>query len=85
MWLHLKNDHGAHTVIITEGRSIPNRVLKIAGEITASTKQASADVDYTLRRNVKRQPNGHLGQVIYENYKTMLSKPDAHTEFLIKK
>lgn len=85
MWLHLKNDHGAHTVIITEGRSIPDRVLKIAGEITASTKQASADVDYTLRRNVKRQPNGHLGQVIYENYKTMLSKPDAHTEFLIKK
>lgn len=84
IWLHLKNDHGAHTVIITEGRAVPDKVIKIACEITASTKQASADVDYTARRNVKRQPNGHPGQVIYENYKTALSKPDAHKEFLIK-
>ena len=84
IWLHLKNDHGAHTIIITEGRAVPDKVIKIACEITASTKQASADVDYTTRRNVKRQPNGHLGQVIYENYKTALSKPDAHKEFLIK-
>lgn len=84
LWLHLKNDHGAHTVIIAQGREIPSKVLQIACEITASTKQASADVDYTLRRNVKRQPNGHPGQVIYENYKTVLANPDAHTEFLIK-
>lgn len=84
IWLHLKNDHGAHTVIITDGREVPEKVIKIASEITASTKQASANVDYTARRNVKRQPNGHPGQVIYENYKTALAKPDAHTEFLIK-
>lgn len=84
IWLHLKNDHGAHTVIITDGRKVPEKVIKIASEITASTKQASANVDYTARRNVKRQPSGHPGQVIYENYKTALAKPDAHTEFLIK-
>ncbi|MDE6060666.1 MAG: NFACT RNA binding domain-containing protein, partial [Clostridia bacterium] len=85
MWLHLKNDHGAHTIIITQGREIPDNVMKVASEITASTKQASADVDYTLRRNVKRQPNGHPGQVIYENYKTILAKPDKHEEYLLKK
>ena len=85
MWLHLKNDHGAHTIIMTEGRAIPDKVLKIASEITASTKQASADIDYTLRKNVKRQPNGHPGQVIYENYKTVLAIPDKHEEFLVKK
>jgi len=84
LWLHLKNDHGAHTIIVTQGREVPSKVLQIACEITASTKQASANVDYTLRRNVKRQPNGHPGQVIYENYKTVLASPDAHTEFLIK-
>lgn len=83
-WLHLKNEHGAHTVISAEGRDIPDRVLKIAAEITASTKSASAEVDYTLRKNVKRHPNGHLAQVIYTNFKTVLAKPDAHTEFLIK-
>ncbi len=84
IWLHLKNDHGAHTIIATQGREVPDKVLKIAAEIAASTKQASADVDYTLRRNVKRQPSGHFGQVIYENYQTILANPDAHTEFLIK-
>lgn len=84
MWLHLKNDHGSHTVIVAQGREIPDRVLRIASEITASTKQASADVDYTLRRHVKRLPNGHPGQVIYDNFKTILASPDKHEEFLIK-
>ncbi len=84
IWMHLKNDHGAHTVIITEGRDVPDKVIKIASEITASTKQASSNIDYTARRNVKRQPNGHPGQVIYENYKTVLATPDSHSEYLIK-
>jgi len=84
IWLHLKNEHGAHTVIITDGREVPEKVLKIACEITASTKSASANVDYTKRRNVKRKPSGHPGQVIYENYKTLLVSPDKHEEFMIR-
>ncbi len=84
IWMHLKNEHGAHTLIITEGKQVPDKVLKIAAEITASTKTASVEVDYTARKNVKRNPNGHPGQVIYVNYKTAVSIPDAHKEFLIK-
>ncbi|MBO4380584.1 MAG: NFACT family protein [Clostridia bacterium] len=84
MWLHLKNEHGAHTVIITEGKPVPDKVLKIAAEITASTKSASVEVDYTQRKNVKRKPNGHPGQTIYVNYKTILVAPDAHEEYLVK-
>ena len=85
IWMHLKAEHGAHTIIIVDGRPVPDRVLKTAAEITASTKNASFDVDYTERRNVKRQPGGHPGQVIYVNYKTILATPDKHEEFLIKK
>jgi len=84
MWLHLKNEHGAHTVIILEGRQLPDKVLKIAAEITASTKTASCEVDYTQRKNVKRKPSGHPGQVIYVNYKTLVVNPDAHEEYLSK-
>ncbi|MBQ3755198.1 MAG: DUF814 domain-containing protein [Clostridia bacterium] len=84
MWLHLKNEHGAHTVIITDGKSVPDKVLKIAAEITASTKSASVEVDYTQIKNVKRKPNGHPGQTIYVNYKTILVAPDAHEEYLVK-
>ncbi len=85
IWMHLKAEHGAHTIIVTDGRPVPDRVLTIAAEITASTKSASFDVDYTERRNVKRQPGGHPGQVIYVNYKTILATPDKHEEFLVKK
>ncbi len=85
MWLHLKNEHGSHTIIVTEGREVPQNLLKIAGEITASTKQASCEVDYTLRRNVKRKPDGHPGQVVYVNYKTMISEPNSHKELEIRK
>ncbi len=85
VWLHLKNEHGAHTIIVTEGKTVPEKVLKIACEITASSKQASAEVDYTQRRNVKRKPDGHPGQVIYVNYKTALVEPDRHDEYLLKK
>lgn len=85
IWLHVKNEHGSHVLIITQGRKVPDKVLKIASEITASTKSASIEVDYTERRNVKRKPNAHPGQVIYVNYKTILAKPDAHTEYLISK
>lgn len=85
IWLHLKNDHGAHTIIITDGKQVPDNVLKIAGEITASTKNASCEVDYTARRNVKRKSDGHPGQVIYVNYKTMVSEPNSHKEFETRK
>lgn len=85
VWLHLKHEHGSHTIIVTEGRTVPDKVLKIAGEITASTRQASCEVDYTERRNVKRKPDGHPGQVIYANYKTMISEPNPHKNLETRK
>lgn len=85
VWLHLKHEHGSHTIIVTEGRTVPDKVLKIAGEITASTKQAPCEVDYTERRNVKRKPDGHPGQVIYVNYKTMISEPNPHKDLETRK
>lgn len=85
VWLHLKHEHGSHTIIVTEGRTVPEKVLKIAGEITASTKQAPCEVDYTERRNVKRKPDGHPGQVIYVNYKTMISEPNPHKNLETRK
>ncbi len=84
MWLHLKAEHGAHVIIQAQGQKVPDKVLQIAAEITASTKGASCDIDYTMRKNVKRKPSSHPGQVIYVNYKTIHVKPDAHTEYLIK-
>ena len=46
---------------------------------------ANAEVDYTLRRYVKRRPSGHPGQVIYTDFKTTVARPDAHPELLKRK
>ncbi len=80
IWLHVKNGHGAHVIILTEGKKVPDDTIKTAAEIACSDFGGSVDVDYTERRNVKRMPNGHPGQVIYVNYKTALTTPNAHAE-----
>ncbi|MEG1663576.1 MAG: NFACT family protein, partial [Clostridia bacterium] len=59
LWLHMKNLHGTHTIILTEGKPVPENVLQVASEIASCTATATVEVDYTERRNVKRQPNGH--------------------------
>ncbi|MEG1529515.1 MAG: NFACT family protein [Clostridia bacterium] len=84
LWLHMKNLHGTHTIILTKGKSVPENVLKVASEIASCTATATVEVDFTERRNVKRQPNGHPGQVIYVNYKTILAVPNLHLELLVK-
>lgn len=80
IWLHVKKGHSAHVVILTEGKAVPDDVIVTAAEIAASDYSSAVEVDYTERRNVKRQPNGHPGQVIYVNYKTALVTPNNHDE-----
>ena len=80
IWLHVKNGHGAHVIIFTEGKQVPDETIKIAAEIASADFEGSQNVDYTERKNVKRMPNGHPGQVIYVNYKTALVDPNNHME-----
>lgn len=80
LWLHVKYGHGAHVIVFAEGKKVPDETIKVAAEIACSDFQGSQNVDYTERRNVKRVPNGHPGQVIYVNYKTALANPCAHDE-----
>ena len=80
VWLHVKNGHGAHVIIFTEGKNVPDETIKVASEIACSDFAGSQNVDYTERKNVKRMPNGHPGQVIYVNYKTALVEPNDHNE-----
>ena len=83
IWLHVKNGHGAHVVIFTEGTAVPDETIKVAAEIACSDFDGSQNVDFTERKNVKRMPNGHPGQVIYVNYKTALVEPNKHAELKI--
>ncbi len=80
VWLHTKNRHGAHVIIITHGKKPSETAILTAAEIAASGAGAPVEVDYTERRFVKRRPGGHPGQVIYTDFRTVVAKPDAHSE-----
>ena len=81
--MHLKNEHGRHTIIITNGKEVPESVLITASEITASTKTGKIAVDYTIRKNVKRINGALPGLVTYVNYNTLYVTPNPHEELCL--
>ena len=84
MWLHTQKYHSSHVAIITEGRAVPDTVLKVAAEICAyysdGREGSKIPVDYTLKKYVKKPPASNTGFVIYTDYSTTLSEPDRHAE-----
>ena len=81
VWFHTQKIPGSHTVILTEGREVPNRTLEEAAVIAAYNSKArdsaKVPVDYTLIKNVKKVPGAKPGMVIYENFQTAVVDPDA--------
>lgn len=77
IWLHTKNYHGSHGIIITEGKTVPEKILEKIASFVAFYSSAknleNAEVDYTQRKNVKKAEA--LGLVHYQNYKTIYVKP----------
>lgn len=80
IWFHVQKIPGSHTVLLSEGREIPNRSLTEAAVIAAVNSKArhssKVPVDYTMIKNVKKQPGGKPGMVIYENFRTAVVDPD---------
>lgn len=80
VWLHTKNIPGAHVIIVTNGRTVPESTLTQAAVIAAYYSKAKdssqVPVDYTLARYVKKPNGAKPGRVIYENFKTAFVNPD---------
>jgi len=80
IWLHTRNVPGAHVVIRTGGREVPDSVLRKAAELAAYYSAARQDnkvlVDHTLRRNVRRHPGGRQGQVTCSGEATLSVRPE---------
>lgn len=80
IWFHTQKIAGSHTVVVTEGETVPNRTLTEAAVIAAvnskARNSAKVPVDYTAIKNVKKQPGGKPGMVIYENFSTAIVDPD---------
>ncbi|MDR0856460.1 MAG: NFACT RNA binding domain-containing protein, partial [Clostridiales bacterium] len=75
VWLHAKDAHGAHVLVKTAGRPLPDDVLLYAARLAARFSEHHAapktPVDYTQRKNVKKLSKP--GLVTYTNYKTVIT------------
>ena len=83
MWFHAKQMPGSHVIVKTEGDTeIPDRTYEEAARLAAyysSGNQApKVDVDYTMKKNLKKPPKAKPGFVIYHTNYSMAIKPDIH-------
>ncbi|WP_312643346.1 NFACT RNA binding domain-containing protein [Hydrogenoanaerobacterium sp.] len=80
IWFHTQRIAGSHTVIITEGKPVPNQTMTEAAMIAAynskARESAQVAVDYTAIKNVKKPAGAKPGMVIYDPYQTAYVTPD---------
>lgn len=77
LWFHAKEVPGSH--ILIKGK-YSEKELKYAAYLAAinskSSKNRKVDVDYTLKKFIKKPKGAKLGMVIYNNYKTTTVRTD---------
>ncbi len=79
-WFHAKGMPGSHVIIKTGGQEVPDRTFEEAGALAAyyssGRKAPKVEVDYTLRRNLKKKNGGKPGFVIYHTNYSLVAIPD---------
>ena len=85
MWLHTKDIHGSHVIVVSDGKKISDTAICEAAQLAAYHSKArnssQVPVDYTLVRYVSKPNGSKPGMVIYVNNKTLYVKP---SQFKIK-
>ena len=86
VWVHVKDYHSSHVIIQARGKVVPEKVVLTACEICAyyskGREGGKTDVVYTNKKNVKKPPKSKPGFCIYENFRSIVVKPEKHAEFL---
>ena len=80
IWMHTKNIPGSHVIVVTEGRTPPDRTLEQAAMLAALHSRAAQSrqvpVDYTPAKFVKKPNGAKPGMVIYTTNQTAYVDPD---------
>lgn len=88
IWFHTQKIHGSHTVIVTEGKEVPQSTIEQAAIIAAYNSKARESslvpVDYTEIKNVKKPSGAAPGKAIYEHYKTAYVRPAQYQNLFDK-
>ena len=84
LWLHVRDVPGAHVIIKSEGRSVPERIVERAAGYAAFYSplrgEAKAPVDVTLRAHVRKIKGAAAGMVTYRNERTIMVSPRGQEE-----
>lgn len=87
LWFHAKNVAGSHVIVKTGGQNmeeIPDRLFIEAAGLAAYYSSHRSDqkveVDYTVRKNLKKVPNAAPGFVIYHQNWSVTVEPRNMTE-----
>ncbi|MDW8299439.1 MAG: NFACT RNA binding domain-containing protein [Anaerolineae bacterium] len=79
LWLHARGIPGAHVIVKSSGRDVPNSVLERAASLaayySAARNEAYVPVDVTERRYVRKIKGGKIGMVTYRNEFTLNVPP----------
>lgn len=83
MWFHAKNMPGSHVIVKTEGETeLPDSTYEEAARLAAyysgGKGSPKVEIDYTLRRNLKKPPKAKPGFVIYHTNYSMNIEPNIH-------
>jgi predicted ribosome quality control (RQC) complex YloA/Tae2 family protein len=80
IWLHAQKIPGSHVIIRLDGAPPDDATLEEAAVVAATLSRAGGaskvPVDYTRVSRVKKPPGAKPGMVIYDDYKTLVVRPD---------
>ena len=79
-WFHAKNMPGSHVIVKSDGKELPDRTFEEAGRLAAYYSSGrlapKVEIDYTLRRNLKKPAKARPGFVIYYTNYSLMAEPD---------
>lgn len=79
-WFHAKDIPGSHVIVKTQGNELPDRTYEEAAALAAhyskGAGQDKVEIDYTLRKNVKKPNGSKPGFVVYYTNYSMAIEPD---------
>lgn len=80
IWMHARGVPGSHVLLRPAPGRAPGpeavvRAASVAAHFSHLRRSAKVQVDWTLRRHVRRRPGGGPGQVLYREEHTLLVEP----------
>ena len=84
MWLHTKDIHGSHVIVVSDGKEISDTAIYEAARLAAYHSKARTAVRFPLTAHLfamcQSQTAQNPGMVIYVNNKTLYVKPSQTVE-----